>query len=536
MHASLNGLNLSMFPQSLRVIRLSSAQSPHEFIGLKMRATAAASGSHDETLALISDIEDMAPKHRPLLIPVFCVGLKPANIPRILARFDSFGWTSIRSEIVQAHLCLRGIWELGNHKAIVTGAFVDLWKRIWPWVEFLDEYEETLSDEDFLDGETRYSGFLSLMRFLRGDKAAAHLIDSTPGLYVVVRSAWRHFIDAEDEAGLADVSYFLGLLFKNDWNAPTFDELIIGAGGTRSDLASIVVSHITHVLPDPDSPVTSQTIFHLVGIVYIVASESVTGYQDPEFQDDLLSHGIVAALTTAVRALCRSTLETAGIELKGLLPALVDQLSLCSPTYLPESLRAGLLDIIFTSQHREVMSSSLTALLENVLPPATVYHSVLMELQTPSHKLAIAMPQQYSVIPPFSCSGTALWLWLKWTPSNIQESVVTSQGTDEITGELHISPRNRSFLRVLVYHEYMVREQEVAQKKLLFMEQHPGRCAIKIWRLENFAPDFELDAERIVRSAGQLHLHLMHVVDADHTETLIWLFPLRLGSSHVRAR
>ncbi|KAF8190728.1 hypothetical protein K438DRAFT_915209 [Mycena galopus ATCC 62051] len=77
-----------------------------------------------------------------------------------------------------------------------------------------------------------------------------------------------------------------------------------------------------------------------------------------------------------------SELQTAGITLRFLLETLVGQISLFSPTLLPESLRSGLLDISVTSQHHEAISPHLIRLLNDVFPSASVYHSVLTELQT----------------------------------------------------------------------------------------------------------------------------------------------------------
>ncbi|KAJ6451737.1 hypothetical protein C8R45DRAFT_1223724 [Mycena sanguinolenta] len=366
MHASLSESNFSRLPQSLRI-----------------RAIAAVSGSDalDETMALMSDLDEMEPQYRSLTIPVFCTPLNPANIPTLLARFDVSGWTSIRFEILHAHLCLRGIWELGDHNAIVRGAFVAIWQRVWPWIEFLDEYGDSFSQSDENFRKTRYSVFLS-MRFLHGNKEAAKLIESTPGLYVVVWRAWRCFIDVEDVKGMGDVAYFLALETKaGGWSAPTLEDLVIGTGGTRADLASIIISHIALLLPNPDCPVTPSIAFHLAAVIYIGVNQNATSHRAPVLQKFLLSHGAVTAITTAARALCRSPLENAADGLKGLLCILVDQISLRAPTSLPESLRTGLLHLIFTSQHRAAIYPYLVTLLANVLPPATVYHSVLMDLQ-----------------------------------------------------------------------------------------------------------------------------------------------------------
>ncbi|KAJ6484099.1 hypothetical protein C8R45DRAFT_1148388 [Mycena sanguinolenta] len=180
----------------------------------------------------------------------------------ILSQFDSSGWASIGSEIAQAHLCLRGICMLWTHDAIVPSAFVNLWKNAWPRVKFLDEYEEHMNNDPVqISGRMRYATFV----------------------HVVVGRAWCHLIDTENEEGLADVAHFLGDWFRNDdnddWNSAAIDKLIIGTGRTRGDLASIIVSHFTRILPNPDSPVTRQTLAHLARNLFLVA----INYEDSAF-------------------------------------------------------------------------------------------------------------------------------------------------------------------------------------------------------------------------------------------------------------
>ncbi|KAJ6481983.1 hypothetical protein C8R45DRAFT_1151310 [Mycena sanguinolenta] len=370
MHPSLRLSNFSKLPPSL-----------------KTRAISAASGALKETHALHNDLPHVPHRHLLLLLPAFFAPLDPARISAILTRFDSSGWLSIRADVVQAHMCLGAICQLGASMVIPTDAFPDLWRRVWPWIEFLDEYHEPLSGDGLLDGlmdgETQYTAFLSLMRFLHNNVPTGPMTDPPTGMYVVVGRAWRHLLHGEDTLrGMPEVSHFIGLRLNNTtWNSAAFEELVVGAGGTRTDLASMVVSHIKRFLPDGNAVVTEETYSHFMGILPIVASESFTGHRDHAFEDALLSSGIVAALTIASQAVCHSTHPRAGSALKVALPALIHQISSCPPLHLPEALRGGLLDIFFTSENRSAISDALVNLVEQVLSPATVYHSVLTQLR-----------------------------------------------------------------------------------------------------------------------------------------------------------
>ncbi|KAJ6484100.1 hypothetical protein C8R45DRAFT_931554 [Mycena sanguinolenta] len=235
------------------------------------------------------------------------------------------------------------------------------------------------------------------------------------------------------------------------------------------------------------------------------------------------------------------------------LNALVDEIASASHTWLPESLHAGLLEILFTSQHRSSKTFSYPLL-------STIRYS--WSLESPLHEFAIAI--RYSVttlLAPWEClvalvesrlpildrynSGACrvrrpcdnlenmpTCRLVQWTQANMYAP--TRFMPDEITEFIHISQRNRSFLRVIAYQESAMRSDEVAQKLLLFMLQHPGQvpcitidliagtCAIDVWRRDRFVPQFELDMERIVGSAGQLQLSLIRVKDEDQNDRLIW--------------
>ncbi|KAJ6495170.1 hypothetical protein C8R45DRAFT_1094828 [Mycena sanguinolenta] len=230
----------------------------------------------------------MTPRLRVLLLPAFHSGLNPARIDAVLPRFDSTGWASVRSVIAQVHACLAGITQLGMYEAIPQDAFVDFWQNVWSWIKFLDEYESSLSGDDLLAPDaTRYMGFLSLLRFLRYNETVGQLCDSDIDRWMVLGRAWRHFIEAENETavpGLDDVAYFLGIWVQpNSWNSAAFEQLVRGAGGTRMDLGSLVVSHLKCLIPSPDSAVTQETIIHILSLICVIAGEKITGHNhDPD--------------------------------------------------------------------------------------------------------------------------------------------------------------------------------------------------------------------------------------------------------------
>ncbi|KAJ6464397.1 hypothetical protein C8R45DRAFT_1023908 [Mycena sanguinolenta] len=494
---------------------------------------------------------------------------------------------------------MSGLAQLSTRKAIPPGAFVDLWGYIWPWIQFLDECEGTLPDDDFWDGllspQNQYIRFLSMMSFLRDDEAAKNVIDSTEGRWVVIGRAWGHLIHADNDLGLDPIAYFLGLWPRAPHLKPlAFKELILGAGGTWTHLASLVVSHIKLCLPYPDSSFTQRLVIPVLGVIHILMHENAEENEDPYpvFQATLLSCGIVAALTTAARAVCQSTVTHADTVLHMILTALIDHLSLLPSVWLVESLRAGLLEILFSSNHRHELSRSMMNLFKTVIFPATVYRSLLVQL--PSFisqvcnrnaaaifrdasllaqwmrlleviKIRSYLAEEYAtgvltvkgVCDDLGCARTRPKKDLKCCSGCLTAYYCspTCQANDWRHGGHRqmcrnflfrrnqlapISSRDRSFLRALIQHEYMAQREEITDKHHLLAEAAPGQmpvvlfdflsgtCCIEVGMLPDISLPFDVDVDRAARSGGQIQLHFVKVKVGSQYRQ--WPFHVHLNS------
>ncbi|KAJ7601546.1 hypothetical protein DFH06DRAFT_1153910 [Mycena polygramma] len=363
---------------SLRLSKLSKLPS-----ALRKRATAAASGSQGEFLKLAEELRAalIPPEHSALLLPAFYATLGTAEIPLVLEQLDttSMQIETIRVRIVQVLGNLKMMAILGGLKSISTAAFVDLWLRVWPWIEFLDEYQDHLPGIEHFSQTERYSVYLALLLLFRREDETSVLMDSMAGPYAILGKAWSHFVHRyeEDAAHLQDVCLFLsfsrvlwGDARGQDPTIP-FEGLITGAGGTRTDFASLVVSHLIRIVTDPPFVGTAA-------IILVLPQEG----RDPSLRDALLAQGIVRALTTAALAFSSGPSDVRATVLKGILTSLVNYLG-CFPRHrwVTESLRAGLLGVVFSSPHLPKSGDFLRALLRpgGVLPRSTVYHSVLSQ-------------------------------------------------------------------------------------------------------------------------------------------------------------
>ncbi|KAJ6458527.1 hypothetical protein C8R45DRAFT_1031836, partial [Mycena sanguinolenta] len=520
MHPALNGSNFSRLPLTLR-----------------KRAEAAVSGSHEEIMSLFDDPENIAPAHLRSLLPVPYSVLNPAPILEILAQFETSVWRSIRRYIFQPHTCMRSILVLFSSEAIPLGASVDLWEAVWPWIAFLDEYEQSLSSGKDSIGEespNAYKRYLALIRYFEKDETARRLVYSTAGLYVVVGRAWPYLIHADAEK-LYSVSHFLAQWFGPDqWNPAAYEDLIVGCGGSRMDLATLVVSQIQRMLPRPDTTVTEKTVLHLIGVVCIVYGANISeGHEpDPALDDALLSCGIVTALTTASRALCSCHLDIAETGVKGFFPALVlNHISSFPPIWLPDALLALWKNLVEVAERRftgivdKYSNGTLTA-------PRGCDDPECVKI-CPKHDLKRCGECQTTCYCSQTCR-TNHWGrgGHRWTCGDLS----LRQERDYA----RYSSRDRSFVRALIYHEYTTRREEIASTRLIRMQQYPGQimcllfdftqptCEIAVGPLEGLIRlgPFESEVEQTTRSEGRIELHLMRVQHGVHRTIRIWPFPL----------
>ncbi|KAF7350708.1 hypothetical protein MSAN_01631800 [Mycena sanguinolenta] len=363
--------------------------------GLRTRAKAAIAGSADQrlqfVLLLTKKMSDWPSEDLPLLLPIFGIILDPTNIDTALNQLDS---PTVQPDsdvrVVGALFSLRGIQLLMARDAVPSEVLGELWTLMWPWMEFMDEHRDFLPTIDLLAAAPRHSLFMSLIGMFLADVHVASLIHTSPGVCAVVGSGWLHLTKTKsDPDELAKIYQFLELWFaEREWTAASFDALVMGSGGTRNDLALHIIAPVLRSLPRLDTMVTDHTVFNIGAVFNFVGhTTGVFGRRgDPAFRDELLSLGIVTALTAVARVFALSNLSTAWNELEKIFHILVDYLS-SFPLHVRmlESVRSGLLSTILAcgcARNIDETRTPLVKLLRNILPASTVYRSVVWHLQT----------------------------------------------------------------------------------------------------------------------------------------------------------
>ncbi|KAK7028611.1 hypothetical protein R3P38DRAFT_3267470 [Favolaschia claudopus] len=541
MHSSLKLSNLSKFPPRFKKLAQESV-----------------SGSAEATMSLLAT-EELPPRCIPCLLPVIYSALDPAKIIALLGLINSSTSEEdflpngvIWLQAVEKVICLRNLWDIKEQCHIPSAAFMDLWPRVWAWINFLDEFRDSVPISQKTPLQTRYTIFLTSFQMFRGNEAVKNLMDKTPHLGAIVGRAWdlllngdvitdtAHDPEVEQDRliGLSAVSHFLSLWSRSQsWGCPSFEELVTGVGGTRSHLASLVVAHIHFAFPAASTPAIDATVLHLVAIMYFVggagdASGAASRRHDSVFRDALLDKGVIAALTTAIQALNGSTVQIADIVMQGLLGALVSLMNnFPRHKWVVQALDAGLLNVILccgSAKHLKEMSALLDDLLNDILPSATVYYSVLsafrralveirhidagatfgdeeylelweelIELVRPrltlldeydSGKLAASI---HRACDNLECCNVVPKRELKCCNSCLSAVYCSRacQKTDWKAGHrqgcpilytkrrgrpyLFTATKDRSFFRALVHDEYTRRREEVALELILFMHDDP---------------------------------------------------------------
>ncbi|KAJ7729915.1 hypothetical protein B0H16DRAFT_1775396 [Mycena metata] len=381
MHPFLRVSNLSKLPTSTRVISLPRVNTSIIVLHLKQLAYAAASSrrTYLDVRSLSQAVSDLPDQLQPLALPAFYVTLDPSDIPVILEGLDSptllEDVKALHLRINQVDISLLSIATLLSvaFDHIPPLAFLDLWPRTRRWIDFRCTYQEHLPAVSIAKP---YTVYLQIFWWFARSPQVAGLVNATPGVLNLVGRVMH------ESDSFQWCKYLVHWFQQNQaLEHRDLEELIMGAGGTRRDLASVILLHLNRAVPTPEYDVTADSALNLLGALLLVREMMDGKLDDSALRNVLLSQGIVTACTTISRALARSTHEMGRNVAFGFLATLVSGM-MRSPAHprIAESLRAGLVPAIFSCSSGD-NESTLVPVLQQVLPPSTVYHSVLSQLR-----------------------------------------------------------------------------------------------------------------------------------------------------------
>ncbi|KAJ7901410.1 hypothetical protein B0H13DRAFT_2515579 [Mycena leptocephala] len=349
----------------------------------KVMAKSAANGSLRDLTRLYSYLDILGEANCQLLLPIFYSSLEPAGIPPA-ASLDQLTSTSLSDD---NDCCGRAAMSLNcvAHLAQFVNVFspdlaAAFWPRIWAWIQFLHTHRDAVPVVVTADPVTTYSTYGHIIVHF-----VPHYRDATPRLRVVITAVWKVLLGVHgdfQEATYVLLSRLIKPLGMTEPAGIILPDLVEGAGGTLHDLAFLLVRHIRCAVWTPQSVVSPNTLN-----LMLFDGTRVIGniYGNDPVNSALLSCGYVKATIRALHSFIHSGLSSQSVDttLCFVLHPLLYFLNI-SPGYptVRRALKAGLLRLILdAAQQSETVSMYLKRLLTQILTPAAVYHSVLLELQ-----------------------------------------------------------------------------------------------------------------------------------------------------------
>ncbi|KAJ7167953.1 hypothetical protein C8R46DRAFT_1191927 [Mycena filopes] len=371
-HAALRLDKTSKLPSSLRLI-----------------AAAAINGSKPDLRKLYGALEDA---HFPgeqamCFLPVLYINLDPSHIP------DSRELEDLISTSTLFELSLKTLYTLyvlSERPEFPYDAAVDLWPRVWPWIDFFHTYWAHLPGLDLKTVRWfRMTHSTLILKLAHGDSMQDVVLE-TPGTRRIIAGGWAsmlHYglpkIGPRRQASLTDLAVHLFALVSEVELRQNFDE-ILDALGSCHDLANTLIEYISLAVDDAGSAATDA-----VHAMVTFVQPTLRVY--PDFTSALLSSRFISALVPAL-AIDRDIAHILGLphRLIDLTLALLVEYMERAPgcTGLVEALRAGLLPHLarllpeIVQRSYEGMYEKMKFPLHQFLPSGSVCYSVLTLLRT----------------------------------------------------------------------------------------------------------------------------------------------------------
>ncbi|KAJ6585704.1 hypothetical protein B0H19DRAFT_1059900 [Mycena capillaripes] len=243
------------------------------------------------------------------LLPVYYVGLTGGQISKLLARLQSNCGDQdaefFDAAISHALLCLRSIMALDGVGYYPAAALPDMWRAIWPWIQFLDTHRDTIPGINALrDLPGVYGLVLSVVHLLQRHDITTKLMDTTPGFRVFVIRMWALFLESPDMAD--ETGNFVrfcayinssGLGVTEGWH---LEEVLEGAGGTKTHIAAL------QYLADSEQYWGMDAINPL-GYPSIISAIHDRFQADSELRAALIDQGVTTSLTSFRKPECHLT-------------------------------------------------------------------------------------------------------------------------------------------------------------------------------------------------------------------------------------
>ncbi|KAJ6586100.1 hypothetical protein B0H19DRAFT_429999 [Mycena capillaripes] len=339
-------------------------------------------------------------------LPVFYANLDPAAIPM----GDNVATLPVIMAINSLHaLCLL------DESHLPLG--MDLWPRIWAWLLFLHTYRDCLPSNLFAGHDISLELCFFIELWYKQSQTSA-LIGRTPGVRTLVIQAWAAIFKAGNQRHplfcllAALLKYFLAAYVPE--NLSEVVEATEGPGG----LACLVVEYYQWLSSTPQT--ADQTYVHYDGITGFLldASNCAAGAGGVDIFPALVSVGTLVPFTSVMCAISEST--TTGHDpcefFLDCFQVLESLLEAGSYHAIGDAIAARLFQALIRASvacdgAEDLEETALWRLLYKLLPAATVYRTVLSQLESQLPDTTTSQTNRRSRTQECTRIGRTSWTW-----------------------------------------------------------------------------------------------------------------------------
>ncbi|KAJ7166702.1 hypothetical protein C8R46DRAFT_1095122 [Mycena filopes] len=339
-------------------------------------------------------------------LPVLYIHLDPARIPTAEEVDHGLSVTTAIPAVAAASLALKATCEIAELPIFPDEIGLDLWLRVWPWMQFMDTYWELLRTFDPKEKTQVALRNWALVQTLRGcGEETRAVIAAQYGLRFMAARDWTAVLldgsVVEDRDVLEHASRIINTIAQDLKVPEHFQEVVDGADGDLDRLASAMIRHTSLIVACPNKDLRFRASL-------LIPSPLVGSHKQEKFVSLLLSRGIVRNLVLITRILDGpkdgvhplTAKEADSGPKENSLFTLVKYFRV-APGYpwIAEAIRAGFLSMIISFALQNIdfrMQMNLQTILRTILPLNLVSPSVITEMRR-----ALVGVEEYSCKPEF---------------------------------------------------------------------------------------------------------------------------------------
>ncbi|KAJ7027379.1 hypothetical protein C8F04DRAFT_92463 [Mycena alexandri] len=179
-----------------------------------------------------------------LLLPAFYAGLGP----------DPVGLSLMHGVDATSYYALKCMVKIIWGDVVVHEALVELWPRMWKWMQLYHHHMYTLPDGLENQIITLNLSILRRVAFRDQDSTVVEeMVDKASGVRVMIAEIWVHYADVESlrryENPSEDLEVLLTKFLQLD-EKENLDAVLTGVGGSMDDLATLVVTTLHAIISD----------------------------------------------------------------------------------------------------------------------------------------------------------------------------------------------------------------------------------------------------------------------------------------------